>query len=255
MARARNIKPGFYKNEDLAECSVWARFIYPGLWMLADRDGLLEDRPKRIKAEILPFDSVEIEPLLSELAARKLIVRYQNEDGSYIWIPKFKEHQSPHYSEKPSGIKPPALPESTRHDGAETPGKALEDSEKTPVLRGGRNPLNPDSLNPESRLPPPEDRRGKRASAERRQRLPEDFELTEARRAALLAQSPLADAVAEFDHFRDHHRAKGSTMLDWDAAWRTWCQNVRKFTRSSHGADRSGGAQSAVDRVRAATGQ
>ena len=35
MARARNIKPGFYKNEDLAECSLTARFIFPGLWMLA----------------------------------------------------------------------------------------------------------------------------------------------------------------------------------------------------------------------------
>ncbi|MCX8018393.1 MAG: hypothetical protein N2690_10910, partial [Rhodocyclaceae bacterium] len=59
--RARNIKPGFYKNEDLAECSVWARLIFPGLWMMADRDGRLEDRPKRIKAELLPFDAVDVD--------------------------------------------------------------------------------------------------------------------------------------------------------------------------------------------------
>ena len=66
MARARNIKPGLYKNEDLAECSVWARYIFPGMWMLADREGRLEDRPKRIKGELLPYDSIEVEPLLVE---------------------------------------------------------------------------------------------------------------------------------------------------------------------------------------------
>ena len=68
MARARNIKPGFYKNEDLAECSPWARLIFPGLWMLADREGRMEDRPKRIKGELLPYDSIDVDPLLEELA-------------------------------------------------------------------------------------------------------------------------------------------------------------------------------------------
>jgi len=34
-----------------------ARLLYPGLWMLADREGRLEDRPLRIKAEILPYDT------------------------------------------------------------------------------------------------------------------------------------------------------------------------------------------------------
>lgn len=33
----------------------------------------------------------------------------------------------------------------------------------------------------------------------------------------------------EANRFRDHHHAKGSTMLDWDAAWRTWLGNARKF--------------------------
>ena len=134
MARARNIKPGFYKNEDLAECSVWARYIFPGLWMLADREGRLEDRPKRIKGELLPFDSNDVEPLLKELVAKGFIVRYQNEGASYIQISKFLTHQSPHYSEKPSCIKPPILQESEA------------------IKRGSQPPdsLIPDSLNPES---------------------------------------------------------------------------------------------------------
>ena len=157
MARARNIKPGFYKNEDLAECSVWARFIFPGLWMLADRDGLLEDRPKRIKAELLPFDTQDIEPLLAELAHRKFIVRYANAQGSFIFIPGFSTHQSPHYSEKPSGIKAPPLRETGGYQEPTTPGALPERSESKPLIKRGSQPpdsLIADSLNPDSRKPP-----------------------------------------------------------------------------------------------------
>lgn len=152
--RARNIKPGFYKNEDLAECSPWARLIFPGLWMLADRDGRLEDRPKRIKAELLAFDSQEIEPLLGELEAHGFLVRYRNEDGAFIQISKFSTHQTPHYSEKGSVIKPPLLQESTAHKETKAPRELQENSEGKTVLKRGSQPpdsLNPDSLNPESR--------------------------------------------------------------------------------------------------------
>jgi hypothetical protein len=148
MARSRNIKPGFYKNEDLAECSVWARFIFPGLWMLADREGRLEDRPKRIKGELLPFDSVEIEPLLQELERFKFIRRYEIEGHRYITIPKFLTHQTPHYSEKGSDIPSP-LQETNTHDEREF----LERSKNNASLRGGRNPLIPDSLIPDSLIP------------------------------------------------------------------------------------------------------
>ncbi len=152
MARARNIKPGMYKNEDLAECSIWARFIFPGLWMLADREGRLEDRPKRIKAELLAFDSQDVEPLLNELQARKFLVRYRNPDGSFIQISKFEKHQTPHYSEKPSVIKPPGFQESPAHEGTKTPGTLQEKESKSQSSRGVRNPLTPDSLNPDSGL-------------------------------------------------------------------------------------------------------
>ena len=40
MSRSRNIKPGFFKNEHLAECQPLARLLFIGLWTLADREGL-----------------------------------------------------------------------------------------------------------------------------------------------------------------------------------------------------------------------
>lgn len=167
MARARNIKPGLYKNEDLAECSIWARYIFPGLWMLADREGRLEDRPKRIKGELLPFDSQDIDPLLNELQALGFLVRYRNSDGSFIQISKFLQHQYPHYSEKISTIKPPENSELTGIKQIKIPRTLPETSENTQVLKGVPqhpcllNPeslytssLNPSSLNPESGVDP-----------------------------------------------------------------------------------------------------
>jgi hypothetical protein len=55
VARSRNIKPGFFLNDELAECEPLARILFAGLWCIADREGRLEDRPKRIKAEVLPY--------------------------------------------------------------------------------------------------------------------------------------------------------------------------------------------------------
>ncbi|SCY45029.1 hypothetical protein [Desulfoluna spongiiphila] len=104
--RARNIKPGFFCNEELAECSFPARILFAGLWCLADREGYLEDRPKKIKIQIFPADSVDCEALLCELSAAKLIARYSGDDGKYIWIPSFRSHQNPHRREKPSKIPP-----------------------------------------------------------------------------------------------------------------------------------------------------
>jgi hypothetical protein len=163
MARARNIKPGFFANEDLAECSPWARLCFAGLWTLADREGRLEDRPKRIKGELFRFDTVDVEPLLQELARFKFIVRYEVDGDRFIAIPEFKTHQTPHYSEKQSVIKPPQLQEKTTHiepkDSRSTP-------RKEPPSRGGRNPLNPDSLNPDSPIPE-EEKPSASSSAER----------------------------------------------------------------------------------------
>ena len=151
MARSRNIKPGLFKNADLAECSIWARYVFCGLWTLADREGRLEDRPKQIKGELLPYDGQDVEPLLAELHQRKFLVRYQNSDGSFIQISKFLKHQSPHYSEKVSVIKPQSLPETSIHGATENPGTLPEHSGKDGPIKRGSQP--PDSLIPSSLIP------------------------------------------------------------------------------------------------------
>lgn len=169
MARARNIKPGFFKNEDLAECSVWARLLFPGLWMLADREGRIEDRPKRIKGEIFPFDAVEVEPLLLELVQWGFIRRYQADAKKCIQINNFAIHQCPHATEKDSDLPDESgwytvnerakngciTGKTSKKMGSsvqETVNPPLVNSETT-VNPPSDNALNPDSLNPDSLNP------------------------------------------------------------------------------------------------------
>lgn len=147
--RARNIKPGFYKNDDLAECSIAARYIAPGLWMMADKEGRLEDRPKKIKMEILPADQIDIEPLLQELADKKHIIRYEIAGNKYIQIVKFKEHQRPHHNEVVSTIPEAVI---TKTTNTFVQGKKSFLPRKKPLRSDSltTDSLIPDSLNPES---------------------------------------------------------------------------------------------------------
>lgn len=176
MARARNIKPGFFRNEEVAECSPWARLCFIGLWTLADREGRLEDRPKRIKGELFAFDSIEVDGLLDELAAHDFILRYEPSDGGHraIQIMTFNDHQTPHYSEKHSVIKAPPFPESSRNHQVINGAPLRDNSTKARAIKRGSQPpdsLNPDSLNP-SLLNPSSSRAGTREAVSPSQRPP-----------------------------------------------------------------------------------
>ena len=109
MSRSRNIKPGFFTNEELAEIEPLGRILFAGLWTIADREGRLEDRPKRIKIETLPYDDCNVDFLLKALNDKGFIVRYQVNDEPYIQIINFSKHQNPHKNEKPSEIPAPDL--------------------------------------------------------------------------------------------------------------------------------------------------
>lgn len=107
MARSRNIKPGFFLNDKLAEVEPLGRLLFAGLWCLADREGRLKDRPKRIKAEVLPYDSCDIDKLLNDLWRHGFIIRYEVDGDRFIQVVNFLKHQNPHHKEAKSEIPPP----------------------------------------------------------------------------------------------------------------------------------------------------
>lgn len=123
MARARNIKPSFFMNEDLAELPFHTRLLFIGLWTLADREGRLEDRPKKIKMGVFPADNIEVDAALAELDRAKFILRYSVRGVGYIQILAFEKHQNPHHREPPSTIqKPEASPGLAADANAALPG-------------------------------------------------------------------------------------------------------------------------------------
>lgn len=107
MARTRSIKPSFFQNEFLAECEPMARLLFIGLWTLADREGRLELRPMRIKAQLFPYENCDIGGLLQQLADRGFVRAYESGDHRVLEIPKFGEHQRCHPDERSEGLPPP----------------------------------------------------------------------------------------------------------------------------------------------------
>lgn len=107
MARIRSIKPDFFLDEGLAETSIGARLVFIGLWCQADREGRVEDRPRKLKVTILPFDNADIDALLAELAASGHIVRYAAGGKNVIQIRAFVKHQHPHPKEPASDLPAP----------------------------------------------------------------------------------------------------------------------------------------------------
>ena len=131
MARARMLKPGFFRNETLCELSHATRLLYAGLWGSADREGRLEDRPKRIAADVFPYEHLDVNAMLDELDAAGFIVRYVVDSTRYIAIPKFLDHQRPHVREAPSIIPAPTLDDPRRDLGRSEgdPGSPVTKSE------------------------------------------------------------------------------------------------------------------------------
>ena len=161
MARARNIKPAFFKNEELVELPFDTRLLFIGLWTLADRDGKLENRPKRIKMEVFPGDNIEVGRCLDELAEAGFLDRYELNGSRVIKILNFVKHQNPHHKEKLSELpdkpekkaKPKEKQQSLDKPGADPGqdlGKDAPNTEPTVLIPESPN-LNPESLilNPE----------------------------------------------------------------------------------------------------------
>lgn len=138
--RARNIKPGFFRNEILANFTFKTRLVFIGLWCLADREGRLEKRPLRIKAEIFPYDSIDMQEELKLLEQDNFIKTYSVKNQEYIQIVNFKKHQNPHHTEAKSKLPP-------MHDEKLTVSSPLDNGEYPPGITESLNHRITESLN------------------------------------------------------------------------------------------------------------
>lgn len=145
MARARNIKPGLFKNEILGVADPIYTLLFEGLWVLADREGRIEDRPLRIKAEIFPYrDGLSVDEMLNWLQANGFIRRYVARGKKCIVVCEFVKHQNPHKNESESELPAP------EGEGS----NSEEIGRSTEIIGSARaDSLSSDSLIPDSLTP------------------------------------------------------------------------------------------------------
>lgn len=143
MARARNIKPSFFTNDELAEVHPLGRLLFIALWTMADREGRLEDRPRRIKAEALPYDDADADALLNDLQRHGFILRYEINGARYIQVLAFTKHQNPHIKEAESTIPAPG---STVQAPDEHGASTVQDTAQTGTSPADSLLLIPDSI-------------------------------------------------------------------------------------------------------------
>lgn len=92
-------------DEELATLSMAHRLLFIGLWTMADREGRLEDRPRRIQAEVFPYEAkIDVAKLLADLVSDGYVRRYTAGGRALLDIPGFPKHQRPHHTERASEL-------------------------------------------------------------------------------------------------------------------------------------------------------
>ena len=242
MARARNIKPAFFTNELLGVADPMVCLTFAGLWCLADKVGVLEDRPLRIKAELFPYrESLDVNGYLTELARMGFIVRYENSGKRFIQVCNFRKHQSPHHTEKGKGYPFSTDPKSLILDGNGyvTVNEPRYDGESQVPERS--DSLIPDTGFTDSLIPdlPQHDRAtdepDKPARAPKKTRIPDPFMLTVEMRQWAAESAPAVDVKAETENFVDYWRGEAKTKADWPATWRNWMRRAQKDSAGKRG--------------------
>lgn len=151
MGHTRIIKPGFFSNDLLAEVHPLGRLLFIGLWTIADREGRLEDRPRRIKALVFPYEESDADGFLNDLTAKGFILRYRKDSGAYIQVVNWHKHQRPHPKEARSSLPVPDEP-GPRLPKTEQPQPRTSSKSPRPT-RPGRSKEGPRLVQDQPQLP------------------------------------------------------------------------------------------------------
>lgn len=238
MARSRNIKPGFFTNPELVELPYETRLLFAGLWVVADRDGRLEDRPKKIKMELFPADAVDCDMMLGQLHKAGFVIRYEVDGQKLIQVNNWAKHQSPHHTERASTLPPPGehgalTVKSPLQDGGNPPDSLIHRFTDSPIHRSTDSSPTDVGGGAQS-APAPKAPRGTRLSP--------DWFLPKAWGEWALSSYPAwtPDVVrVEADKFRAHWLSESgqkARKVDWFATWQKWCMS--DIAQRAHAASR-----------------
>lgn len=231
MARARNIKPGFFMNDVLGSLHPLARLLFAGLWTVCDRSGRVEDRPRKIKAETLPYDECDADELLEQLREAGFIARYKAGDKKVIQVLAWDKHQTPHQKEAPSTLPAQDEAEASTRQGQDSTESGT--SKESLIVDCGL--LIPDTGLQRSDADASPDKPGA-ASSKRGTRLAADWTLPDEWAGDAIAIRPewtVAICHRVADAFRDYwisQPGQKGVKADWLATWRNWARNENRIT-------------------------
>jgi hypothetical protein len=111
MARIRTIKPEFFRHEALFEAErktkLPLRLAFAGLWTACDRNGRFRWQPRVLKLDVLPFDELDFERVLTALRDAGFLVQYEFNGEQFGYIPSWAKHQHVNQREADSVIPAP----------------------------------------------------------------------------------------------------------------------------------------------------
>lgn len=203
MARIRTIKPDFWTDEKLTECSMSARLFFVGTWNFADDKGNLVRSAKKLKMQVFPADSIECEPLIQELLQIGVMIEYEVGGEKYLHIKGFEKHQVINRPSKSS------IPEQIFSEQKE---QSKDDSLNAHgALTDGREGKGKEGIDTSSRTAPTKSKKPVKTP------LPEDFCISE-RVRSWAAEKKHGSLERHFENFVSAAKRNGYTYADWDEA-------------------------------------
>jgi hypothetical protein len=86
VARIRTIKPELWTDPEFTELSLSARLLLIAMLNFATDYGVLPDKPRQIKMQCLPADSVDVAPLIEELIGQRFVYRATAPNGDKVLV-------------------------------------------------------------------------------------------------------------------------------------------------------------------------
>ncbi len=104
------IRPDFFDSETLGECSIQARMLFIGLWVMGDDYGNIALKLRKLQRQIFPYDDYTSEQFvgfLSELESVGCIKCYEVDGDLHATVPNFNVYQTVNRPTKSNIPKPP----------------------------------------------------------------------------------------------------------------------------------------------------
>jgi hypothetical protein len=164
MPRIRQIKPEFFRHEELQKLGPIPMLVFAGLWCQCDKAGNFPWKPNQLKLDILPFIDFDFGSTMETLWKSGEVIRYSGEDGKeYGHIPSFCRHQRFFGTEVVSKPRFPAYLDGRKHHGStmEAPWKPLGSLLDRGLgvsglrVKGSEHSQNPQNLNTEPEISTP----------------------------------------------------------------------------------------------------